>query len=215
MPSSVTKSWTINKVKLTSTWLDCGTFAYNGETRYATLRVSGFVNGEASSMTTSSFSASTYTLDKSTGSVDLKFSYKDAKDYSFVVSSINNSNYISGIASGDISTFKNYLSASGVTPTITTDASGVSYYFGETNKGTYNISVSAKSTLKNYSFSAQSKTFAITAQALETSWSSSTGNWSDTYNGQNSIITLTISGFVNGEKFTSSNFTSCGHKLYL
>ena len=346
--TSTSNNVKVTQKQLTSTWLDCGTFAYNGETRYATLRVSGFVGSDASSLTTSSFSASTYTLDKSTGSVDLKFSYKDAKDYSFVVSSINNSNYvfistssqvsvtkpqlsvqwvgsdfiydgnsheikayisgfvnseessvslsnftrsfsngsssisptvttgsgsliltfsikdvatysfsisgysgnytvqdkttnkitvkvspktvtvswsgldsytyngssqgktmyISGIASGDISTFKNYLSASGVTPTITTDASGVSYYFGETNKGTYNISVSAKSTLKNYSFSAQSKTFAITAQALETSWSSSTGNWSDTYNGQNSIITLTISGFVNGEKFTSSNFTS-------
>jgi hypothetical protein len=350
LSSSVTKSWTINKAQLTSSWLNCGTFAYNGETRYAILRVSGFVNGEASSTTTSSFSGSSYTLEKSTGSVDLKFSYKNANTYSFNVTGFNNSNYefastsnqvtvtkpqlsvqwvgsnytydgnsheikayisgfvngeessislsnftrsfsngstsldptvstgsgsliltfsikdaatysfsisgysgnytipdkttnaktvkvsckavtaswsgsdlytytglsqgktlyISGIASGDISTFKNYLTTSGVNPTITSDASGVSYYFGAINKGTYNISVSAKSTLKNYSFTAQSKEFEIKPKALETSWSSSTNNWSDTYDGNNKTITLTISGFVNGEEssISLSNFTS-------
>ena len=110
------------------------------------------------------------------------------------------------------SSFKNYLSVSGdITPTITQSASGLEYYFGATAaKGTpYSFSIASKSTLKNYTFTSQNNvSFSINPKTLSVEWSTSTGNLTDVYDGQEKTITLSIVGFVNAEKYTSSYFTT-------
>lgn len=346
LPTANTKSWSINKVKLTATWDSMNDFTYDGLSHSMRLTVKGFVSDDGLDLTTSSFTASrTYTISKESNNVVLSFSIKDAGDYTVNVSALNNQNYIfdatsnsvsiekaplsivwsgnnfvydgashtikatitgfvngeessqalsnfvrsfdinptlsynngavilsrsikdagtysfsisgyngnyslsaastktivvspkavtiqwsgndtytysgasqgktlfiSGIVSDDISSFKNYLSVSGdITPTITQSATGLEYYFGATAaKSTpYSFSIASKSTLKNYTFTSQNNiSFSINPKTLSVEWSTSTGNLTDVYDGQEKTITLSIIGFVNAEKYTSSYFTT-------
>ena len=244
------KTWTIEKATLTGAWESINDFVYDGNTHYATLVISGFVNSsDASGMNTGSFTTNKiYSISTdSENRVLLKFSLKDVNTYSFTVSDVNSQNYnlntvktkdvkvakrnvvvkivenseytysglsqgkemhLSNITSADISSFSNYLIVTGnAFYNYNTNSDGIIYYFSGVNAGDYNARITSKSTLLNYKFDTEYIAFTITPKKLEKKWSTSTGNWTDVYDGNNKTITLRIEGFVNAEKYSTNNFT--------
>jgi hypothetical protein len=142
---------------------------------------------------------------------EVTISWNGSNSYTYNGTSQGINMYLSGIASNDISSFKNYLSLTGNCTNsydVTTNTNGINYYFYATNAGTYSITVKANSDLKNYKFITQNKSFTINKKTLTSNWISSTESWSDVYDGQINTISLVITGFVNGEKYTSSSFSS-------
>ncbi len=111
---------------------------------------------------------------------------------------------ISGIASSDISSFKNYLEVSGdaLTSKVEENGDGISYFFGAINarETPYKFNVAGNDELKNYTFEAQNNVaFSITPRELTISWESSSGYFTNEYFGGDYTVKAIISGFVNSE----------------
>ena len=116
---------------------------------------------------------------------------------------------ISGIASSDLSSFSSYLTCTGATLCNSTVVGNTIQYsvFGK-NASTYNITVTKSTALINYTMPNQLKTFTIDQKDLSATWSTSTYNDTDVYDGNTNMVILTINGFQNSEVFISDDFTS-------
>jgi len=254
--ASQSKSFTITAKKLSVSWTGSNSYVYSGNARVITAHIAGFAAADISAITQSNLTqyisyqaggssgAITPALTKTTDTIALAFSIKDAGSYTLSVNSyVKDSNYtitasshaveitkkqvaviiqdagekiyngleqsmrirLTGIAETDLASFAASITFTGP-GAVTYDNDEVTVTFKAKDVGTYNVTVN--SSASNYQLEQILSSFSIKPRALTASWSTSSGNFSDYYSGSAYSVTLTVSGFQNGEKFPKSFFVT-------
>ena len=237
LPSTFSKSWTINKRVLTLTWSSINTFTYDGKYHNVSLTVGNIIASDTVALNESSFTSSSYSMpidfiNINSTNIVLNFKQIDASTYYYQLLSFSNPNYAFNIVQNSMTINKatailswdtvsnfDYDGAIHTIDCIVTNAKVrddngqediVNLTLNNNSKisaGSYTASILSISN-SNYKLPTTiTKAWTISKVNLTSTW---IGYESVNYDGLSHTVSLKISGFVNNDQAAViiSNFVS-------